>query len=93
MFACNGILFNHESSRTGKTLVARKIIRGLKRINEGLEKCLYLDNLNALRDLGHAKDYVEMQWLMLQQNYPEDFVIATGRQESIRRFVELSAKN
>lgn len=92
MFACNGILFNHESSRRGETFVTRKITRGLTRINEGLEKCLYLGNLNALRDWGHAKDYVEMQWLMLQQNYPEDFVIATGRQESVRTFVELSAK-
>ncbi len=92
MFACNGILFNHESSRRGETFVTRKITRGLARINEGLEKCLYLGNLNALRDWGHARDYVEMQWLMLQQNYPEDFVIATGRQESVRKFVELSAK-
>ena len=91
IFACNGILFNHESPRRGETFVTRKITRGLSRINEGLEECIYLGNLNSLRDWGHAKDYVEMQWRMLQQDHPSDFVIATGRQESVRRFVELSA--
>ena len=91
MYACNGILFNHESPRRGETFVTRKITRGLSRINEGLEKCLFIRNLDSLRDWGHAKDYVEMQWLMLQQENPEDFVIATGRQESVRRFIELSA--
>ena len=91
IFACNGILFNHESPRRGETFVTRKITRGLSRINEGLEDCIYLGNLNSLRDWGHAKDYVEMQWRMLQQDQPSDFVIATGRQESVRRFVELSA--
>ena len=92
IFACNGILFNHESPRRGETFVTRKITRGLSRINEGLEDCLYMGNLDSLRDWGHARDYVEMQWLMLQQEKPEDFVIATGRQESVRRFIELSAK-
>jgi GDPmannose 4,6-dehydratase len=92
IFACNGILFNHESPRRGETFVTRKITRGLARINAGLEKCLYLGNLDSLRDWGHAKDYVEMQWLMLQQDKPNDYVIATGRQESVRRFIELSAK-
>ena len=77
MYACNGILFNHESKRRGKTFVTRKITRGLYNINCGLEKCIYLGNLDAKRDWGHAKDYVEMQWLMLQQDFPEDFVIAT----------------
>ena len=91
IFACNGILFNHESPRRGETFVTRKITRGLSRINEGLEDCIYLGNLNSLRDWGHAKDYVEMQWKMLQQDKPSDFVIATGRQESVRKFVELSA--
>ena len=91
IFACNGILFNHESPRRGETFVTRKITRGLSRINEGLEECIYLGNLNSLRDWGHAKDYVEMQWRMLQQDHPSDFVIATGRRESVRRFVELSA--
>ena len=91
IFACNGILFNHESYRRGETFVTRKITRGLSRINKGLEKCLYLGNLDSLRDWGHAKDYIEMQWLMLQQKTPEDFVIATGRQESVRRFIELCA--
>ena len=91
IFACNGILFNHESPRRGETFVTRKITRGLSRINEGLEDCIYLGNLNSLRDWGHAKDFVEMQWRMLQQDQPSDFVIATGRQESVRRFVELSA--
>ena len=92
IFACNGILFNHESPRRGETFVTRKITRGLARINAGLEKCLYLGNLDSLRDWGHARDYVEMQWLMLQQEKPDDFVIATGRQESVRRFIELSAR-
>ena len=92
MYACNGILFNHESSRRGETFVTRKITRGLSRIDEGLEKCLYMGNLDSLRDWGHARDYVEMQWLMLQQQVPEDFVIATGRQESVRTFIELAAK-
>jgi GDPmannose 4,6-dehydratase len=89
MYACNGILFNHESPRRGETFVTRKISRGLARISLGLEDCLYLGNLNAKRDWGHARDYVEMQWLMLQQEKADDFVIATGRQESVRRFVEL----
>ena len=92
LFACNGILFNHESPRRGETFVTRKITRGLARIDQGLEECLFLGNLNSLRDWGHAKDYVEMQWLMLQQDRPEDFVRSTGRQESIRTFVELTAK-
>ena len=92
MFACNGILFNHESPRRGETFVTRKITRGLARINEGLDKCLYMGNIDSLRDWGHARDYVEMQWLMLQQNKPEDYVIATGRQETVRNFIELAAK-
>ena len=92
MFACNGILFNHESKRRGETFVTRKITRGLSRINYGLEKCIYLGNLDAKRDWGHAKDYVEMQWLMLQQAIPEDYVISTGRTEKVRTFVELAAK-
>jgi len=93
MYACNGILFNHESPRRGETFVTRKITRGLARINEGLEDCLYMGNLDSLRDWGHARDYVEMQWRMLQQpGTPEDFVIATGRQESVRRFIELAAE-
>jgi len=92
MYACNGILFNHESPRRGETFVTRKITRSLARINEGLEDCLYMGNLDSLRDWGHARDYVEMQWRMLQQpGPPEDFVIATGRQESVRRFIELTA--
>jgi GDPmannose 4,6-dehydratase len=91
MYACNGILFNHESPRRGETFVTRKITRGLARIDAGLDDCLYLGNLDSLRDWGHAKDYVEMQWRMLQQEHPEDFVIATGRQESVRRFIELTA--
>ena len=91
MYACNGILFNHESPRRGGTFVTRKITRGLSRINEGLDSCLYMGNLDSLRDWGHARDYVEMQWRMLQQDSPEDFVIATGRQESVRRFIELTA--
>ena len=92
MYACNGLLFNHESPRRGETFVTRKITRGLARINEGLQSCLHMGNLDSLRDWGHARDYVEMQWRMLQQESPEDFVIATGRQESVRRFIELSAK-
>ena len=92
MYACNGLLFNHESPRRGETFVTRKITRGLASINEGLESCLYMGNLDSLRDWGHARDYVEMQWRMLQQDTPEDFVIATGRQESVRRFIELGAK-
>ena len=92
IFACNGILFNHESPRRGETFVTRKITRGLSRINEGLDSCLFMGNLDAKRDWGHAKDYVEMQWLMLQQEKAEDFVIATGRMETVRTFIELSAK-
>ncbi|MFZ9464030.1 MAG: GDP-mannose 4,6-dehydratase, partial [Vulcanococcus sp.] len=91
MYACNGILFNHESPRRGETFVTRKITRGLARINAGLDDCLYMGNIDSLRDWGHARDYVEMQWRMLQQDSPEDFVIATGRQESVRRFIELTA--
>ncbi len=91
MYACNGILFNHESPRRGETFVTRKITRGFARINQGLEKCIFLGNIDALRDWGHARDYVEMQWKMLQQKEPDDFVIATGRQESVRRFLELAA--
>ena len=92
MYACNGILFNHESPRRGETFVTRKITRGLARIDAGLDQCLYMGNLDSLRDWGHARDYVEMQWRMLQQEGPpEDFVIATGRQESVRRFIELTA--
>ena len=92
IFACNGILFNHESPRRGETFVTRKITRGLSRINQGLDKCLYLGNINSKRDWGHAKDYVYMQWLMLQQKEPEDFVIATGRMVTVREFIELCAK-
>lgn len=92
MYACNGILFNHESPRRGETFVTRKITRALANISQGLEKCVYLGNMDALRDWGHAKDYVRMQWMMLQQDKPEDFVIATGKQISVREFVTLSAK-
>jgi len=92
IYACNGILFNHESPRRGETFVTRKITRGLANIAQGLERCLYLGNMDALRDWGHAKDYVRMQWMMLQQETPEDFVIATGKQISVREFVTLSAK-
>ena len=92
MYTCNGILFNHESPRRGETFVTRKITRGLSRIDAGLESCLYMGNLDSLRDWGHAKDYVAMQWLMLQQEKPDDYVIATGRQETVRKFIELSAK-
>ena len=91
IFACNGILFNHESKRRGETFVTRKITRGLTRIDIGLEDCLYLGNLDSKRDWGHAKDYVEMQWMMLQQDIPKDYVIATGRSETVRKFVELCA--
>lgn len=91
IYACNGILFNHESPRRGETFVTRKITRGLANIAQGLEDCLYMGNLDALRDWGHAKDYVRMQWLMLQQEQPEDFVIATGVQYSVRQFIEWSA--
>ncbi len=91
IFACNGILFNHESPRRGETFVTRKITRGLTRIDAGLDKCLFLGNLDAQRDWGHAKDYVEMQWLMLQQNKPDDYVISTGRMETVRKFIEISA--
>ena len=93
MYACNGILFNHESPRRGETFVTRKITRGIANIAQGLESKLYLGNMDALRDWGHAKDYVRMQWLMLQQTTPEDFVIATGRQISVREFVRMSAEN
>ena len=92
IFACNGVLFNHESPIRGETFVTRKITRGLARIKVGLETKLYLGNLDAKRDWGHARDYVEMQWLMLQQDVPRDFVIATGEQHSVREFVELSCK-
>lgn len=92
MYACNGILFNHESPLRGETFVTRKITRGLSRIKLGLDKCLYLGNLDAKRDWGHAKDYIEMQWLMLQQDNPEDFVIATGVQFSVREFVNRAAE-
>ena len=91
MFACNGILFNHESTRRGETFVTRKITRGLSRINMGIEKCIYMGNLDAKRDWGHAKDYVYMQWLMLQQETPEDFVIATGEMKTVREFIEISS--
>jgi len=93
MFACNGILFNHESPRRGETFVTRKITRGLARINLGLDDCLYLGNLEAQRDWGHAKDYVEMMWRMLQYHHPEDFVVSTGRMETVRTFCELTAKS
>jgi len=91
IFACNGILFNHESPRRGETFVTRKITRGLANIALGLESCLYMGNLEALRDWGHAKDYVKMQWLMLQQKYPEDFVIASGIQWSVKQFIKFTA--
>ncbi len=91
IYACNGILFNHESPRRGETFVTRKITRGLANIAQGIEKCLYMGNMNALRDWGHAKDYVRMQWMMLQQEKPEDFVIATGAQYSVRDFISKSA--
>ena len=93
IFACNGVLFNHESPRRGETFVTRKITRGLANIAVGLEECLYMGNIDALRDWGHAKDYVRMQWMMLQQDKPDDFVIATGMQYSVREFIEWSAKS
>ena len=92
MYACNGILFNHESPRRGETFVTRKITRGLANIAQGLEQCLYMGNLDALRDWGHAKDYVRMQWMMLQQSQADDFVIATGVQYSVRQFIQWSAE-
>ncbi|MBW1912806.1 MAG: GDP-mannose 4,6-dehydratase, partial [Deltaproteobacteria bacterium] len=92
MYACNGILFNHESPIRGETFVTRKITRALARIKLGLQDCLYIGNLDARRDWGHARDYVEMQWLMLQQDEPEDYVIATGRQYSVRDFINTAAK-
>jgi GDPmannose 4,6-dehydratase len=92
IYACNGILFNHESPRRGETFVTRKITRGLANIAQGLENCLYMGNLDALRDWGHAKDYVRMQWMMLQQDKPDDFVIATGIQYSVRQFINWSAE-
>jgi len=91
MYACNGILFNHESPRRGETFVTRKITRGLANIAQGLESCIYMGNIDALRDWGHAKDYVRMQWMMLQQDAPDDFVIATGVQYSVRQFIDWSA--
>jgi GDPmannose 4,6-dehydratase len=91
MYACNGILFNHESPRRGETFVTRKVTRGLSNIAQGLENCLYMGNMDSLRDWGHAHDYVRMQWLMLQQRQPEDFVIATGKQVSVREFIHRSA--
>ena len=91
VYACNGILFNHESPRRGETFVTRKITRGLANITQGIEGCLYMGNIDALRDWGHAKDYVRMQWMMLQQEQPDDFVIATGKQYSVRQFIEMSA--
>lgn len=91
IYACNGILFNHESPRRGETFVTRKITRGLANISQGLEKCIYMGNLDSLRDWGHAKDYVRMQWMMLQQEAADDFVIATGLQYSVRKFIEWSA--
>ena len=93
LFACNGILFNHESTRRGETFVTRKITRGISNIALGLESCLYMGNIDALRDWGHAKDYVRMQWMMLQQDKPDDFVIATGKQYSVRDFISWSAKS
>ena len=92
MYTCNGILFNHESPRRGETFVTRKITRGLSNIALGLEKCIYMGNIDSLRDWGHAKDYVKMQWLMLQQDAPEDFVIATGVQYSVREFIQWSGR-
>jgi len=92
LYACNGILFNHESPRRGETFVTRKITRAIANISQGLETCLYLGNMDALRDWGHAKDYVRMQWLMLQQDQPDDFVIATGKQISVREFVSMAAQ-
>lgn len=93
MYACNGILFNHESPRRGETFVTRKITRGLANISQGLENTLFMGNMDALRDWGHAKDYVKMQWLMLQQEHPDDFVIATGKQYSVRQFITWAAED
>lgn len=93
MYACNGILFNHESPKRGETFVTRKITRGLANISQGLENCLYMGNMDALRDWGHAKDYVRMQWMMLQQDTPEDYVIATGKQYSVRDFITWAAED
>jgi GDPmannose 4,6-dehydratase len=93
IYACNGILFNHESPRRGETFVTRKITRAIANIAQGAEQCLFLGNMDALRDWGHAKDYVRMQWMMLQQDHPEDFVIATGKQISVRDFVRMAAEN
>jgi GDPmannose 4,6-dehydratase len=92
MFACNGILFNHESPRRGETFVTRKVTRGLANISQKLETCLYMGNIDSLRDWGHAKDYVRMQWMMLQQDEPEDYVIATGKQYSVREFIRWTAE-
>ena len=92
LFACNGILFNHESPRRGETFVTRKITRGLANISQGLEACLYMGNIDSLRDWGHAKDYIRMQWMMLQQDTPEDYVIATGKQYSVREFIRWTAE-
>jgi GDPmannose 4,6-dehydratase len=93
IYACNGILFNHESPRRGETFVTRKITRGLANISQGLESCLYMGNIDSLRDWGHAKDYVRMQWMMLQQDTPDDFVIATGTQHSVRQFISWAAED
>lgn len=93
MYACNGILFNHESPRRGETFVTRKITRGMANISQGIDSCLYLGNMDSLRDWGHAKDYVRMQWMMLQQDHAEDYVIATGKQISVREFVRMAAAN
>ena len=93
MYACNGVLFNHESPRRGETFVTRKITRGLANIAQGLESCLFMGNIDSLRDWGHAKDYVRMQWMMLQQDHAEDFVIATGVQYSVREFITWSASH
>ena len=92
IYACNGILFNHESKRRGETFVTRKVTRGLANIAQGIEKCLFMGNIDALRDWGHAKDYVRMQWLMLQQDEPEDYVIATGMQFTVREYIIRSAE-
>ena len=92
MYACNGILFNHESPRRGETFVTRKVTRGVANIAQGLEKCLFMGNIDSYRDWGHAKDYVRMQWLMLQQEQAEDYVIATGKQYSVREFIRWSAE-
>jgi len=91
IYACNGILFNHESPRRGETFVTRKITRGLANISQGLEDCLYMGNIDALHDWGHSKDYVRLQWMMLQQDQPQDFVIATGVKYSVRQFIEWTA--